>query len=215
MARWQPARADVIAEYAREVLEVIPGGRVVVGLDGIEDPAEGTTPTAREAFATDLAAAITAEGVDSFAVPMGAFAVDPRATSPERFYDEAAFRARVLTPYRRGETVVLTTTDPAAGEYGGWRTIAFTPAERAVLVVSGPFLHFGDLAGIWHTSSWLQVPREVARGRDAARLPGVDQTAWNALVDLAFRRLDERKSANSTFDLTDPAHPRRVFEDAC
>ena len=35
------------------------------------------------------------------------------------------------------------------------------------------------------------------------------------LVDLAFRRLDARKLANASFDLTDPAHPRRVFEDAC
>lgn len=215
MPRWEPARADVIAEYAREVLEVHPAGRVLVGLDGIEDPADGTNPTAREAFAADLAAAITALGVDSSAVPMSAFAMDPRATSPERFYDEAAFRARVLTPYRRGETVVVTTTNPAAGEYGGWLTIGFTPAERAVLVVSGPFLHFGDLAGIWHTSAWLQLTREQERERDAERLPGVDRAPWTALIDLAFRRLDARKLANSTFDLTDADHPRRRFEDAC
>lgn len=196
MARWEPARADVIAEYAREVLEVHPAGRVLVGLDGIEDPAEGTSPTAREAFAGDLAAAITALGVDSSAVPMGAFAVDPRATSPERFHDEAEFRARVLTPYRKGE-------------------LAEAPGERAVLVVSGPFLHIGDLAGIWHTSAWLQLSREQEVERDAERLPGVDRAPWTALVDLAFRRLDARKLANATFDLTHADHPRRVFDDAC
>lgn len=196
MARWEPARADVIAEYAREVLEVHPEGRVLVGLDGIEDPAEGTTPTAREAFATDLAAAITALGVDSSAVAMSAFAAHPRSTAPERFYDEAAFRARVLTPYRKGE-------------------LSEASAERAVLVVSGPFLHFGDLAGIWHTSAWLQLSRELELERDTERLPGVDRAPWTALVDLAFRRLDARKLANSTFDLTDPIHPRRIFEDAC
>lgn len=196
MARWQPARDDVIAEYAREVLEVHSSGRVVVGLDGIEDPAEGTRPTGREAFATDLAAAFVVLGVDAHAVPMGAFAVDPRATSPERFYDEAEFRSRVLTPYRRGE-------------------LAEVSADRAVLVVSGPFLHFGDLAGIWHTSAWLQLSRELELERDAERLPGVDRAPWTALVDLAFRRLDARKSANSTFDLDDAEHPRRRFEDAC
>lgn len=209
MARWQPARADVIAEYAAEVLAVQPTGRVVVGLDGIEDPS-GVEPSGREAFAADLAAACTALGVDAAAVPMGAFAADPLATSPERFYDETGFRRQVLTPFRRGEDVIV--NEPAAD---GWRTRMFRPAERAVLVVSGPFLHFGDLAGIWHTSAWLQLSRELEVDRDAARLPGVDRAPWTALVDLAFRRLDARKLANSTFDIDDPEHPRRRFEDAC
>jgi hypothetical protein len=195
MARWQPARTDVIAEYAHEVLEVHPAGRILVGLDGVEDPA-GTVPAARERFAADLAAAFVAEGVAALAVPMHAFAAVPQATSPDRYFDEAAFRAQVLTPFRRGEL------DGAIG-------------DRAVLVVSGPFLHLGDLAGIWHTSAWLQVPREVAAERDAARLPGVDRAPWAALVDLAFRRLDARKLANATIDLTDLEHPRRMFEDAC
>ena len=140
MARWQPLRTDVIAEYAREVLEVHPRGRILVGLDGIEHPDEGDLPSGREAFALDLAGAFAAEGVPAEALPMGRFAVRPLATSPERLYEEAAFRESVLQPFRRGERV------------GG---------DRAVLVVSGPFLHFGDLAGIWHTSAWLQVPRHV------------------------------------------------------
>jgi hypothetical protein len=196
MARWEPARADVIAEYAREILEVQSTGRILVGLDGIEDPSAGTGTSVREAFADDLAAAVRGAGVAALAVPMGSFALEPLATSPERLYDEAGFRARVLTPYRRGALEGLA-------------------AERAVLVVSGPFLHFGDLAGIWHTSAWLQLSREAAHERDAGRLPGVDLAPWSALVDLAFRRLDARKLANATFDLTDPEHPRRRFEDAC
>lgn len=214
MTGWQPARADVIAEYAREVLEVHPRGRLLVGLDGIEDPAPAATPSAREAFAADLAAALAAEGVQAAAVPMGAFAAVPRAAAPERFFDEAAFRAAVLAPYRRGDVVAL----PAIGTDGGGDdapATPFAPGGRAVLVVSGPFLHFGDLAGIWHTSAWLQMPRALARDRDAVRLPGADPAAWSALVDTAFRRLDARKLANATFDLTDPEHPRRRFEDAC
>jgi hypothetical protein len=190
MARWQPERSDVIREYAREVLEVHPRGRLVVGLDGIEDPA-GSEPSVREAFAADLAAAISAEGVEATAVPLGRYAVRPQAADPERFTDEDAFRSEVLAPFRRGE------------------------GDRAVLVVSGAFLHVPSLAGIWHTSAWLQLPRAEALELDAARLPGVDLAPWSALVDLAFRRLDARKLANASFDLTDPAHPRRVFEDAC
>jgi uridine kinase len=195
MAGWQPERADVISEYAREVLEVHPGGRLVLGIDGIEDPA-GAEPSAREAFADDLVLEIAALGVSASGVRMQEFAAEPAATDPERYYDEDAFRAAVLTPYRRGGFAEL-------------------QAERAVLVVSGPFLHFGALAGIWHTSAWLQIGRAEALERDAARLPGVDLAPWSALVDLAFRRLDARKLANASFDLTDPAHPRRVFEDAC
>ncbi|MBW4040585.1 MAG: hypothetical protein HIU86_00440 [Acidobacteria bacterium] len=195
MARWQPARADVIAEYAREVLQVHPRGRIVVGLDGVEDP-EGDPVSARERFGADLAAAFAAEGVPAVALPMGRFAVRPRAASPDRFFDETAFRAEVLTPFRSGRL------DGAS-------------AERAVLVVSGPFLHLGDLAGIWHTSAWLQLPREAAAEHDGARLPGGDPAPWAALVDLAFRRLDARKLANASFDLTDAEHPRRRFEDAC
>lgn len=195
MARWQPARADVLAEYAREILQVQPSGRIVVGLDGIEDP-EGGEPAERERFAADLVLAFTAEGVAAVTIPMARFAVRPLASSPDRFSDEVGFRARVLTPFRRGE-------------------LDGVSADRAVLVVSGPFLHFGDLAGIWHTSAWLQLPREVAAERDAARLPGVDPAPWAALVDLAFRRLDARKLANAGFDLADAEHPRRRFEDAC
>lgn len=195
MARWQPLRTDVIAEYATEVLEVHPRGRLLVGLDGIEDPA-GTEPADREGFADDLAAAFIEAGVRASAVRMAAFAVAPPATSPDRFYDEAAFRSAVLTPYRAG-------------------ALAGLEADRAVLVVSGPFLHLPPYAGMWHTSAWLRLGRQEARARDAARLPGTDRAPWSALVDLAFRRLDARKLANATFDLADAAHPRREFEDAC
>jgi len=209
MARWQPLRTDVIAEYAREVLDVHPRGRLLVGLDGIEDP-DGVVPSGRERFAADLAAAFQAEGVGALAVPMGVFAAEPRATEPERFYDEDRFRTQVLGPYRAGRPVAVST--PTAD---GWTTRGFEPGERAVLVASGPFLHFSPYAGMWHTSAWLQVPRDVAAARDADRLPGVDPAPWSALVDLAFRRLDARKLANASFDLTDAEHPHRRFEDAC
>ncbi|MGT2424711.1 hypothetical protein [Amnibacterium kyonggiense] len=209
MARWQPSRDDVIAEYAREVLEVHPRGRLLVGLDGIEDP-RGAAPSGRERFAADLAAAFRAEGVPALAVPMGAFASAAGTSAPERFLDEDRFRAQVLTPYRAGGPVA-----PIAPSEDGGTPRAFEPGDRAVLVASGPFLHFPPYSGMWHTSAWLQVPRDVAAARDAMRLPGVDPAPWAALVDLAFRRLDARKSANASFDLTDVDHPRRRFEDAC
>lgn len=214
MARWEPARADVIAEYAREVLEVHPRGRLLVGLDGIEFPGESSEPSAQEAFARDLATAFRAADVPSEPVRMADYVrSETAATDPERFYDLDRFRAELLAPYRAGSLALSESTAD------GWRIDLEQPLDRSVLVVFGPFLHMGDLAGIWHTSAWLQLGRAAARNRDAARL-GVQEDAaeldrWYAAIDLGFRRLDARKLANATFDLTDPAHPRRRFEDAC
>lgn len=150
MARWAPARADVIGEYAAEVLEVLPAGRVLVGLDS-DDAAAGAV------FAADLAAAIGDRGV-------------PAATAA--FEDEGPFRAEVLTLFRSG---------------------ALLPGERAVLVVSGQGLLEPGAVGIFHTTAWLDAP-------DAPHVR---------------RRTIPRTRANATFSLADPAHPRRVFADAC
>ncbi|HEV7623942.1 MAG TPA: hypothetical protein VGO26_07395 [Amnibacterium sp.] len=150
MARWTPARADVIGEYATEVVELFPSGRILIGLDA-DDPAAGA------AFAEDLAAAVAGWGV-----PAGTATVA----------DGAAFRTEVLAPFRAG--VLL-------------------PGERAVLVVGGRGLLEPGLVGVWHTTAWLDVP-------DAERIR---------------RRTVPRTRANATFDLSDVAHPRRVFADAC
>src|SRR3954465_10366305 len=80
MARWAPARADVIDEYAAEVLEVFARGRILLGL-ARDDPEAGA------AFAADLVAAITARGVPAAAVA---------------FEDEQSFRTALLGPLRAG-----------------------------------------------------------------------------------------------------------------
>ncbi len=150
MARWAPARADVIDEYAAEVLEVFARGRILVGLDR-DDAVAGT------AFAADLAAAIAARGVPA---------------APAAFDDEQAFRTAVLEPFRAG---------------------AVLPGDRAVLVVQGQGLLEPGVVGLWHATAWLDVPGA----------PRID------------RRTVPRTRAAATFDLSDPAHPRRVFADAC
>ena len=216
MARWEPARADVIGEYAAEVAGVFPCGRLLVGLDGIESPLTGEHETAREAFAADLAAAFRSGGTASAAVRLGDFlAGDELPEDPAALYDVAAFRERVLAPYRAGRPFEI-----ASGGPGGDRaTSMLEPGDRAVLVVSGAFSHLGELPGVWHQSAWLQIPRAQVRRDEAARLRTSEDDPvlerWSDLVDAAFRRVDARKLSNATFDLTDPAHPRRRFEDAC
>ena len=213
MARWKPDRSTTIAEYAREVLGVFPDGRIVVGLDGVETPWPGEEPSGREAFARDLAGAFLDEGVPAAAVRLADFLVPgDLPQDPERLVDVAAFRERVLTPFRRGDDLELPSGDAES-------ETTFTPGERAVLVVSGPFAHLGELAGIWHRSAWLQIPRGEAYRREGLRTAFAEDSpemaAWDGLVETAFRRVDARKRATASFDLTDPEHPRRRFEDAC
>ena len=150
MPRWAPVRADVIDEYAAEVLGVFSRGRILLGLD--RDDAD-----AGAAFAVDLAAAIGALGAPAAAVA---------------FDDEQRFRSALLGPFRAG---------------------ALLPGDRAVLVVQGQGLLEPGVVGLWHATAWLDVPGA----------PRID------------RRTVPRTRAAATFDLTDPAHPRRVFADAC
>lgn len=218
MARWAPARTDVIAEYAAEVLEVFPEGRVLVGLDGVDG-------VGRTTFAADLAGALTATGVAAAAISLDDFLVPPDRRGQLRdgrawyasAHDLDAFRRLVVQPYRRGDGVPVRNRDE------GGRVLldppVFHPEERSALVVEGSFLHRKELRPVWHTSAWLHAPRSLARERAATRDgvpvddPGL-QREFDA-VELYFREVDPRKLANASFDLTDPAHPRRIFADAC
>jgi uridine kinase len=212
MARWAPARADVIGEYADEVLQLFPRGRILVGVDGVDGAGKTT-------FARDLAEALDARDVPAAAVSLDDFLAPDRGPDSDLGdvpYDLDAFRRLVVGPYRRGEPVLLQhrTRDGAVPD-----PPSFLPAQRSVLVVEGTFLHRRDLVGLWHTSAWLQVPRAVARQRAAERdgVPVDDPRLEREAEAVAryFRELDPRKLANASFDLGDAAHPRRVFADAC
>lgn len=217
MARWAPERDAVLSEYAEEVLAVFPRGRILVGVDGVNG-------SGRTTFARDLAAALQARDVtaaacslDDFHTAESGWADADARTYYAAAYDYAAFRRLVVEPYRRGDRI------PLAHRPSGNGTIldppVFAPAERAVLVVEGPFLHRPELVGLWHTSALLQVPRADARQRAAERdgIPVDDphlEREFQA-VELYYRAVDARKLANASFDMTDPAHPRRIFADAC
>ena len=104
-------------------------------------------------------------------------------------------------------------------------------SERPLAILSGNDLEHAVLGLAAMHVGVPYAPEMIARARgdlraqldpdgaDGAalqtRYPGAVLPAWSALVDLSFRRLDARRLANSTFDLTDAEHPRREFEDAC
>lgn len=221
MARWSPARADVLSAYAREILEAFPRGRLLVGIDGLDGAGKTT-------FARDLAAAVATAGVAAATVSVDDFqsARAERGDPPtadswyERGFDHALLRERVVEPYRAGRPVALLGRDLAAD-----RLVAdpprFLPGERAILVVEGIFLHRRELRDLWHTSAWLDVPVELAVARCVARDgwdPAPDAilaTTFFAAEDRYLREADPRRRARAVFDLTDAQHPLRRFDDAC
>ena len=151
MARWAPARADVIDEYAAEVLEVFARGRILLGLDRDDpDVRRGVRRRPRR----------------------GDHGARRARGAPSPSSDEQSFRTALLGPFRAG---------------------ALLPGDRAVLVVQGQGLLEPGVVGLWHATAWLDVPGA----------PRID------------RRTVPRTRAAATFDLSDPAHPRRVFADAC
>lgn len=83
MARWAASKADVIGEFADEILHNYFGGRAVVGVDGVPGAGQGD-------FADALADAIRERGHTAYRATAGASA-DPTA---------AALRADVLEPFR-------------------------------------------------------------------------------------------------------------------
>ncbi|MFD1712888.1 hypothetical protein ACFSBZ_00240 [Amnibacterium flavum] len=85
MARWAAARADVIGEFADEILHNYRGGRAVVGVDGV--PGAG-----QAAFADELASALRERGETAYRATADADD-DPTA---------AAVRADAIEPFRAG-----------------------------------------------------------------------------------------------------------------
>ena len=117
MARWAPARADVIGEYAAEVQETFPAGRILVGLD-CDDAGAGA------AFASDLAAAIVEQGVPAQAAEL-------RDEAAFRGHVLAAFRAGTLVPGERAALVVAGQGLLEPGLVGVWHTTAWLDVPGA------------------------------------------------------------------------------------
>ncbi|MET0590335.1 MAG: hypothetical protein ABWZ77_04080 [Naasia sp.] len=86
MARWVPARADVIGELADEILHNYRNGRAVVGVDGVPDAGQS-------AFADELADALRERDMVSY-----------RATAnARRDPDGEIVRSETIAPFRAGE----------------------------------------------------------------------------------------------------------------
>ena len=220
-------RTTLLRGLRDEVRRTCRAGRVILGVDGLDGSGKST-------FADAFADVFAEDGASVFRASMDGFH-RPRAEryargrdSPQGFYldsyDEATFRRVLVDPFRDGATM------PSTGfQLAAWDVDRDVPAEArwvtgpedAVLIVDGLFLHRPSLRGIWHSSSCLDVPAEVAARRRAERDgsdpdPAAPTNARYRLgQELYLREAAPSRAASVIIDNTDPEHPRREYRDYC
>ncbi|WP_210508735.1 hypothetical protein [Naasia sp. SYSU D00057] len=199
MARWAPAKADILDELVGEIQHNYPRGRVTVAVDGLTG--SGTGP-----FADDLADAFRRRGTQVVRASIADFpaALPQGDAAVPRFYAEAhdydAFKDQLARPFRREKPFALV---PG----GDPRTLE----GDAVLIVDGVFLLRPELIGSWSSTVVLFVPADEAFAR-----AGLDPSSIRAQAEeLYLDRVQPRVKAIANVDNTDPEHPRRTFADSC
>lgn len=214
MARWTPAKRDVLDAVADEFLHNYGKGRTLLAVDGGEDECT-------RAFADDLAErlgrgshAVFRASMRDFHRPQSPTRSDPPrgdrhaggADSAEaRYrdsYDYDLFRRVLVQPFRMGGSTGFVTAafdvDRDIPIEMDWKT----GPRDATLLVDGPFLSRPELRGTWNYSIWLETQDAVGPEQDAART-------------LYAAESKPRATAAAIMDNSDPEHPRRVFADSC
>jgi len=184
--RWAPAKKDTLRALATEILHNYAKGRAFVAVDGLADAGQA-------ALADDLAAALVEAGHPAFRASVGDFLL-PRAdagagaASGPAPVDGSLLRRALVEPFRLGGSTAWV---PAAFDSERQREVEprwVTGPDDALLVVDGEALGRPELAGLWNYTVWV--------------------TAGGTRGGL-------RAGATAVVDVTDPEHPRRVFDDAC
>ena len=222
MARWAPARRDVIAATVDEILGNYRRGRIAIGVDG-------RAGSGASDFADDLADEFERRGYQAARASLDDFLRPAEERyrrgrfSPEGFYRDAyaydVFRRVLIEPFRLGGSAAFVTA-----AYDRVREVQLEPKWRTgpddvFLLVDGGFLDRPELRGVWNYTIWLDAD-DAAR---AERLrveegiePGSELAARYAGADDLYERdARPRETATAIIDATDPDHPRRVFADAC
>lgn len=219
MARWTPAKRDVLDALADDFLHNYGKGRTLVAVDGIDGA--GT-----KVFADELAERMSRGGHSVFRASIDTF-MKPRAEryqhgedSGEGYYrdsfDYALFRRVLVEPFKMGGSAGFVTAAFDAARDAQIEADWKTGPQDATLIVDGVFLNRPELAGLWNFSVWLDVDAERAAERlfesrgEAGRSP-----RFEAGQQLYRKDLDPSARATAIMDNNDPEHPRRVFADSC
>lgn len=222
MARWAPARRDVIAATVDEILHNYRRGRIAIGVDG-------RTASGKSTFADDLAHEFGRRGFATARASLDDFLrpADQRYArgrfSPEGYYDDAyaydVFRRVLIEPFRLGGSAAFVTA-----AYDRVREVQLEPKWRTgpedlFLIVDGGFLDRPELKGVWNYTIWLDADDAVRAERLQQRdgiAPGSDLARrYEGAHAIYEKDAKPRQAAIAIIDNTDPEHPRRVFADAC
>ncbi|CAN5458091.1 hypothetical protein BH23ACT6_BH23ACT6_00520 [soil metagenome] len=166
-----PVRQLVLVDLLGLIMATRPGERALIAIDGVDGVGKSYLAAELQALAPHVA------GRELLSVSMDAFH-HPRAIryargrTPETYYrdafDYSAFQRQVVEPFRRGGAIV-----PGVHDVGTDQIIqpeAIDPAEDAVLLVDGVFLHRPELTSLWDTSLFVDAPFEITVPRGNARL---------------------------------------------
>ena len=219
MATWTPQKRDVLDAIADDFLHNYSRGRTMLAVDGIDGA--GKRP-----FADALAERLGKGGHAVFRASIDRFH-RPRAEryvrgidSAEGYYldsfDYPLFRRVLIEPFKLGGSAGFVTEafDVARDQpiEMAWQTAP----QDATLIVDGAFLNRPELRGLWNYSIWLDADDDAA----ALRLFQLDGAAGQSPrypggQALYLADANPRARATAIVDNSDPAHPRRVFADAC
>lgn len=196
MTKWAPAKRDVLAELAAEILHNYARGRVIVAIDG-------DTAVESAAFARDLAEALRETGhaavvahLDDFLRPAEERDSPPATADEHEYqhrYDYDTLRRVLIDPFKLGGSAGFVL---AAHRETPIEPKWTTTARDAILLVDGPFALRPELKGRWNNTIRLDTGEPA---RNAAY-----RAAW-----------DVRANATILVDNRDSEHPRRLFADAC
>ncbi|NJC23094.1 uridine kinase [Arthrobacter pigmenti] len=163
-------KADDGGVLATVLRRAFGGGRVLVGVDGVDGSGKTTFADSLAALASRDGRAVVRIGLDNF---LKASAVRYRRgrDSPEGFwldsYNYGRFREWVLEPLR-GDGFYREACHDLATDSSLCPPLQQAPSDCLVLI-DGMFLHRDELAGVWDVSVFLDVPFTVTAERMAIR----------------------------------------------
>lgn len=166
-------RVEVLTQLLRQLLQVRPGQRALVGVDGFDGVGKthlvGELAQLAGEFGTR---AVLTVSIDGFHHPR-----DRRRAAgqgPEGFYRGSyrydAFRECVVGPVRTGQPLIPAVWDVDRDRPATPEPIP-VPADVLVLV-DGIFLHRPELIDVWDATVWVHAPFEVSVPRGNSRYPG-------------------------------------------
>ena len=199
------ARRELLDGLCREFLQQYREGRTIIAIDGLEG-------TGTREFADDLAARLS-RGHSAYRAQVDDF-YQARALrftrgefSPEGYYEDTfdyeLLRRALLAPFRLGGSTGFVLKGFDAARDVPYEMDWMTAPQDATLIIDGVFLNRPELRGLWSFSVWLEAPQIQLSERDAGAY-----ALYNADAN-------PRARASAIIDNSDPADPKREFNDFC